>query len=74
MIAVVDRHSGGRSATNDAERVIASLATNFDLAKFRVIYRDTRGVWDELCTRDGRFSAFRSITEGDREAALAKLR
>ena len=71
VVAVVDKGEG-RSVTNDAEHVIACLATNFDLAKCRVIYRDTGGIWDELCTRDGRFLTFRSIDERDLKAPLAK--
>jgi hypothetical protein len=72
IIAIFDK-DGGRSVTNDADAVIACLATNFDLAKFRVIYRDTRGIWDEMIVRDGRFADFRSINERDLDKALAKV-
>ena len=72
VIAVVD-HDHGRSVTNDAEAVIAQLAEKFDLSKFRVIYRDTRGVWDELLVQHGQFAGFRSINERELEAALAKV-
>jgi hypothetical protein len=72
VIAVVD-HDHGRSVTNDAEAVIAQLAEKFDLSKFHVIYRDTRGVWDELLVQHGQFVGFRSINERELEAALAKV-
>jgi hypothetical protein len=72
VIAVTDL-CRGRSVTNDAEAVIAQLAENFDLSGYRVIYRDTRGIWDELCVRDGRFDGFRSINERELEAALLRI-
>jgi hypothetical protein len=71
VIAVVDEGEG-RSVTNDADNVIACLAAKFDLPKYRVIYRDTRSIWDELCTQDGWFAGFRSINERELDDALAK--
>jgi hypothetical protein len=66
--------AAGKSVTNDADNVIADLAANFDLSKYRVIYQDTRGIWDELLVdRTGRFAGFSSINERDLPAALAKL-
>jgi hypothetical protein len=39
-----------------------------------VIYKDTRGIWDQLLVdRTGRFAGFTSINERDLPAALAKL-
>jgi hypothetical protein len=73
VIAVID-HDEGRSVTNDAEAVIEQLAQKFDLSKYRVIYRDTRGVWDELRVRDARFDGFGSINETGLDAALAKVK
>jgi hypothetical protein len=73
VIAIID-HDDGKSVTNDAENVIRDLEANFDLSKYRVIYRDTRGIWDEmLVDRTGRFAGFSSINERDLPAALAKL-
>lgn len=72
VIAVTDQDDG-RSVTNDADAVIAQLAEKFDLSKFRVIYRDTRGIWDELQVRAGQFAGFRSINERELDAALAKV-
>lgn len=73
VIAIID-HDQGKSVTNDAENVIADLAANFDLSKYLVIHRDTRGIWDQLLVdRTGHFAGFSSINERDLPAALAKL-
>ena len=46
----------------------------FDLSKYRVIYRDTRGIWDQLLVdRTGHFAGFSSVNERDLSAALARL-
>jgi hypothetical protein len=73
VIVLID-HDQGKSLTNDAENVIADLAADFDLSKYLIIYRDTRGIYDQLlvdCT--GHFAGFSSINERDLSAALAKL-
>jgi hypothetical protein len=74
VIAVID-HDGGRSVTNDVENVIDDLTRQgFDLSRYRVIYRDTRGIWDQLLIdRTGHFAGFGSINERDLSAALARL-
>jgi hypothetical protein len=74
VIAIID-HDQGRSVTNDAENVIADLlAQGFDLSRYLVIYKDTRGIWDQiLVDRTGRFAGFSSINERDLFTALAKL-
>jgi hypothetical protein len=65
VIAVID-HDQGKSVTNDAENMIADLAADFDLSQYRVIYRDTRGIWDEmLVDRTGHFAGFTTINERD---------
>jgi hypothetical protein len=39
-----------------------------------VIYRDTRGIWDQiLVDRTGCFAGFSSINERDLPAAIARL-
>ena len=74
FICLID-HDEGRSVTNDAENVIASLrAAAYDLTTNRVIYRDTRGVWDELLVVDGAFAGFASISEANLDAAISKAR
>ena len=73
VIAIID-HDQGKSITNDAENVIADLAVHFDLSKYRVIYRDTRGIYDQLLVdRTGHFAGFSSLNARDLPAALAKL-
>ena len=74
VIAIIDHHEG-RSVTNDADNVIDDLARQgFDLSKYLVIYRDTRGIWDQLLVdRTGHFAGFSSINERDLAAALAKV-
>jgi hypothetical protein len=74
VIAIID-HDEGKSVTNDAENVINDLTRQgFDLSQYRVIYRDTRGIWDQmLIDRTGHFAGFSSINERDLPAALAKL-
>lgn len=74
VIAIVD-HGGGKSVTNDAENVVADLIRQgFDLLEHRVIYKDTRGIWDQiLVDRTGRFAGFSSIDERDLPAALARM-
>jgi hypothetical protein len=74
VIAIID-HDAGRSVTNDAENVIDDLTRQgFDLSKYRVIYRDTRGIWDQiLVDRTGRFAGYSCINERDLSAALTKV-
>ena len=74
VIAIVD-HDGGRSVTNDVDNVIDDLSQQgFDLLKYRIIYRDTRGIWDQLLVdRTGHFAGFSSINERGLSAALARL-
>lgn len=74
VIAIVD-HDQGRSVTNDAGNVIADLAAQgFDLSRYLVIFKDTRGIWDQLLVdRTGRFAGFSSINERDLSAALGKV-
>lgn len=74
FICVADLDQG-RSVTNDADEVIADLErAGYDLATNRVIYRDTRGIWDEFVVNDGRFHDYRSVNEKDLDAAIAKAR
>ena len=74
VIAIID-HDQGRSVTNDAENIIADLAAQgFDLSRYLVIYKDTRGIWDQLLVdRTRRCAGFSSINERDLSAALAKV-
>jgi hypothetical protein len=73
VIAIVD-HDGARSVTDDADNVIADLAAEFDPSKYLVIFKDTRGIWDQiLVDRTGRFAGFSSINERDLPSALVRV-
>jgi hypothetical protein len=73
VIAIID-HDGPRSVTNDADNVIADLTACFDLSRYQVIYRDTRGIWDQiLVDRTGHFAGFSSLNERELAAALGKV-
>lgn len=74
VLLVTDLDLGGRSVTNDAPGVIGDLVRSGLLRPgMRVIYRDSRKVWDELVVRDGRFAGFAPIHLRDRDAALSSL-
>jgi len=74
VVCIID-NDNGKSVTNDAVNVLADIAgQGVNLAGRRVIYRDTRGVWDELVLNpDGSFCNFKSINERERSKALAKV-
>lgn len=73
VICIID-HDEGKSVTNDAENVIADLVKQgIDVDTQPVIYRDTRGIWDQLLVKNGRFYTFKSVNERDKELAKAKV-
>ena len=80
VIAIID-HADGKSVTNDAENVIADLVRQgFDLSQYRVIYKDTRGIWDQmLVDRTGSLRRLQQhqrarppLSTGQAHAALTK--
>jgi len=50
MVWIID-NDRGKSVTNDAQRVC--LALNQQYQNYRIIYRDTMGLWDELAHVNG---------------------
>lgn len=56
IVWIIDE-DGPKSITNDAERVVADVNSNY--RKYRIVYRDTEGRWDELLHNDGTFTDFR---------------
>ena len=56
VIRDVTLETGGRSVTNDAERVVAELAQH--ARDRRIFYYDTDGWLDELVHDRGRFTGF----------------
>lgn len=73
VIAIVDSDTPGKmSVTNDAESVVAwcfQIYGGFE----HIIYQDSRGVWDELTFKDGRFDGYKSINETELEKAIFKI-
>jgi hypothetical protein len=71
VIILLD-HGTGLSITNGAELVIAELALwlGDDLARYRVIYRDTMQTWDGLAHQHGRFTRYVPLQTNDRRAAI----
>jgi hypothetical protein len=58
VIALTDLDRG-RSITNDAEQVVATLREHLgDLDRFRIIYRDSEGRWDGIATIRSHFVGF----------------
>lgn len=61
LICIVD-NDRGPSVTNDVHEVIGDLMRDgLDLAKLRVIYRDSMGIWDEIVVSNGQFAGFKSL-------------
>ena len=73
LVVIVDRDEG-RSVMNDAHAVIEALVgLGVELARRRVIYRDTDRLWDELLVRDGRFVGFAPLHRRRLEDAVAAV-
>ena len=75
VVFVTDRDEGGRSVTNDIENVVSELIARGVLRPgYRLTYRDSMGVWDEVVL-DGhcRFVGFRSLNAGTPEEAREKM-
>lgn len=74
VVCIVDQDEG-RSVTNDVENVLADIARDgVDLREYRVIYRDTLGIWDEIVlTKAGRYKTFKSLNARELGEALAKV-
>lgn len=56
-IVFIRDDNGPRSITNDAEAVTRIL--NEEFSNYRILYKDTMGIWDELLHVRGVFSDFR---------------
>ncbi len=66
---------GAASVTNDAERVIADLVELGVVPDAQpILYRDSRGCWDRLRTRNGRFDDFGPIGAASLYQAVRALR
>lgn len=59
VVFIVDRNTGRKSITNDAENVVYDV--NVAFPGWRIIYRDTQDRWDELVHTDGVFVSFKPL-------------
>jgi hypothetical protein len=86
VILIIDLNKGNRSVTNDIEYVLWSIKEyyktlpfdkNFTIAKFKIIYRDSTGIWDGIkLDKEGNFKSFYSLNKipiTDINLALAKV-
>jgi len=74
ILLIIDRNQGGRSVTNDAENVIATLADRGVPVDRHIIYRDSIGRWDEMIVARGRFEGFAPIGVKDEIEAIRLVR
>jgi Family of unknown function (DUF6011) len=75
FVLVTDLDRGGRSVTNDAPGVVGDLVRAGLLRPgMRILYQDSRAVWDEIVVRDGRHLGFAPINERDRTEAVSRAR
>jgi hypothetical protein len=72
VVFVVDLDEG-RSVTDDAAAVIRDLIERgIDVDRMMIVYRDISGLWDQITTKRGAFSGFRSLGVLDRIEAVRK--
>lgn len=73
VIAITDNDKG-RSVTNDVPNVLADLVKEgIDLSQYKIMYRDTSGIWDGIAHDGNAFTAIFPLTEREYPAARAKL-
>ena len=73
-IAIVDLDLGNRSVTNDIERVLRQIEYwhQGPIKGYRIMYRDSEGVWDGV-NWDGQRASFFALQETDEAVARKKL-
>jgi len=66
VIGIVDLDSGGRSVTNDIERVLRQIEYWHEgsIKDYRIMYRDSEGVWDGVHWDGQRASFFCPSRDG----------
>lgn len=67
-ILMIMDEGGPKSVTNDIEEILKDIEDKVDLSKFKIIYRDSMGVWDGITEGP----AFYAIYEKDLNVALSK--
>ena len=79
IISIVDLSGNdddfGPTVTNDIDNVLRQIALEkgHGLQNYRIIYRDTQGIWDGVHVTARGGARFYSINEKDYESAKAKL-
>ncbi|KDR37819.1 hypothetical protein [Caballeronia glathei] len=75
FVCITDLDEGGISATNDVERVLASLVQMEELCSGDiVIYQDREGWWDQIVIdHECRFVAWKSLNERTPQAAMVRI-
>jgi hypothetical protein len=74
VIAVVDLDPGNRSVTNNIENVLRKIEYYHQgpITAFKIMYRDSEGVWDGIHW-DGKRASFFALRETDEGRARKKL-
>ena len=74
VIAITDLDLGNKSVTNDIENVLRKIEYwhQASIAAFRIMYRDSLGIWDGV-QWDGRRASFFALQETDEALARKKL-
>ena len=74
VISIVDPDLGCKSVTNDMENVLRRIEHYHQgsIARFSIIYRDSRGIWDQV-DWDGEQVSFLPLGETDEKRARDKL-
>lgn len=73
VLIIYDR-LGIKTVTNDIDNVLSEVKESYgNLDAYKIMYRDSQGVFDGVVTRASKFTSFFSIGETDERAALAKL-
>jgi hypothetical protein len=74
VIAIVDLDLGHRSVTNDIENVLRKIEHYHQgpITAFKIMYRDSEGVWDGV-DWDGKRASFFALREMTEERAREKL-
>jgi hypothetical protein len=74
VISIVDLNLGNRSLTNDIESVLRKIEHYHQgsIVGFKIMYRDSEGVWDGIKWDGGR-ALFFALRETEEERARKKL-
>lgn len=80
FIIIIDLDLGNMSVTNDIENVLAKIKFNeekkrkwfgeFNLDNYSIIYKDSNGIYDTVCTKDSKYAGFYSIGLKNEQSAI----